>query len=525
MKTENCKILRIKEDFFVDKSTKGLTQITNRIAKDTLIYLFGKGIEGIVGILTISLYTRFFLPEVYSDYNLITTAINIGTVILLSWLTQSGFRYINMYSSPKKRVLFFSTVFRAWCIVNLFIYLICAAGFFYARGANEGNIQYYIIAAAIMFTGFSTSQMLLGFLTAVRQIKLNLILSVFTVTAKVVLASAGVMLTPLGSSTPAAVIIAGILVDFTVILIIFTRMKLYSFINLRVFSKATFRKFFFFGMPIAGMGLAMSLLNLSDRFVIIFSLGKEIGSVKNGIYAANYSLSSAVFTVLMIGMMRGVYPNILKTWKNNDRQMSMSLLTQGIRNYILIAMPCVIGLSVLSDLISKTVLDSDYHSGSNVIIWVSIGMFFLGLTEYSNKPWELTSRTLPALLNSLVCGLLNITVNLLFIPVYGYMTAAVTTAISYFIYYLISTIGGRRALTYKLPVKSTVKILISCAIMGGVALFIKNGLNLLKLPNVLILAVSVLSGVIVYGVTLYLTGEIKYEVGQIIRRLSPERTR
>jgi len=507
----------------VDKNNTGLAQITNRIAKDTLIYLFGKGIEGIVGILTISLYTRFFLPEVYSDYNLISTAINIGTVILLSWLTQSGFRYINMYQSPKKKTLFFSTVFRAWCVVNLVVYLICAAGFFYARGTNAGSIQYYIPAAAIMFTGFSTSQMLLGFLTAVRQIKLNLLLSVFTVTAKVILASAGVLFTPLGSSTPAAVIIASVLVDLAVVSIIFVRMKLYSFINPRVFSKATFRKFFFFGMPIAGMGLAMSLLNLSDRFVIIFSLGREIGSVKNGIYAANYSLSSAVFTVLMIGMMRGVYPNILKTWKNNDRQMSMSLLTQGIRNYILIGMPCVFGLSVLSDLISKTVLDAEYHSGSSVIIWVSIGMFFLGLTEYSNKPWELTSRTFPALLNSLLCGILNITVNLLFIPVYGYMTAAVTTAISYFIYYLIATVGGRRALTYKLPVASAVKIFIACSVMGAAALFIKNRLSLNNLPNVIILAVSVLSGVIVYGVVLYLTGEIKDEARQIARKLLPDK--
>lgn len=507
----------------MEKNSKGLTQITNRIAKDTIIYLFGKGIEGIVGILTISLYTRFFLPEIYSDYNLITTAINIATVILIGWLTQSGFRYVNMYNSPKKRVLFFSTTFRIWSVVNLCVYLICAAGFIIARTTEAGYIQYYIIAAAIMFTGYSTSQMLLGFLTAMRQIKLNLVLSVFTVTAKVILASVGVLLTPLGAATPAAVIIAGILVDFAVVLIIFVRMKLNSLINLKAFSKVTFKKFFFYGMPIAGMGLAMSLLNLSDRFVIIFSLGKEIGSAKNGIYAANYSMASAVFTVLMIGMMRGVYPNILKTWKNNDRELSMSLLTQGIRNYILIAMPCVIGLSVLSDMISKTVLDPKYHSGSNVIIWVSIGMFFLGLTEYSNKPWELTSRTSPALLNSLICGFLNITANLLLIPVYGYMTAAVTTAISYFIYYLISTIGGRRALNYKLPVKSTLKIFISCAIMGAVVVLLKNALSLLKLHNALILIASVGCGAVIYGVVLYLTGEIKGEVGQIVKKLSSAR--
>jgi len=509
----------------VDNENKGLAQLTNRIAKDSFVYLLGKGIEGAVGILTISLYTRFFLPEVYSDYNLISTAINIAFVVLMSWLTQAGYRYINMYSGPKKKVLFFSTVFRAWCFVNLSVWLVCAAAFLFMNGAGERDIRYYIIAAAVMFTGYSTSQMLLGFLTALRQIKLNLILSVFSVTAKLVLASAGVLFTPIGASTPAAVIIAGILVDFTVVSIILVRMKIFSFINPGAFSKATFRKFFSFGMPIAGMGLAMSLLNLSDRFVIIFSLGREAGSVQNGIYAANYSLSSAVFTVLMIGMMRGVYPNILKTWKNSDRQTAMSLLTQGIRNYMLIAMPCVFGLSVLSDMISKTVLDTEYHPGSSVIIWVSVGMFFLGLTEYGNKPWELTSRTMPALLNSLACGLLNITVNLLFIPVYGYMTAAVTTAISYFVYYLVAAIGGRRVLKYKLPVGSAVRILVSCVVMGGAVLFVRKALNMLGLPSVLILAVSVLTGVIVYGAALYVTGEIRNETRQIIKKLMPDRKR
>lgn len=505
----------------MDTGKTGLTQIKNRIARDTVIYLLGKGIEGIVGIFTISIYTRFFLPEVYSDYNYMTISINIAYVILLSWLTQSGTRYINMYASPKERALFFSTSFRVWSLVNLFVYAACCLSFLVVRAGSggAGSVQYYLIAAAFMFTGYSTNLVLSGFLTAIRDIRLNLFLTVFSVTAKVILASIGVKLTALGSSTPAAVILSSILVDFTVILIITLKKKLYKIISLRIFSRMTFKKLFSYGVPIAGMGIAMSLLNLSDRYVIIFSLGKELGSVQNGIYVANYSIASAVFSALMVGMMRGVYPNILKNWKQNDRKMAMSLLTQGIRNYILIALPCAAGLGLLSGMVSG-LLGEAYHSGSDVIIWVSAGMFFLGLTEYANKPWELASRTFRPFLNSLVCAVLNITVNLIFIPVYGYKTAAVTTALSYFIYFLISLLGGRRVLKYVIPAASIMRIALSCGVMGLAVYGLQHLLTLWQVNGMIILIASVCCGVAAYGLLLYLTGEIKNEFAQIRARAS-----
>jgi len=370
-----------------------------------------------------------------------------------------------------------------------------------------------------MFTGFSTSQMLLGFLTIMREIKLNLILTIFSVTVKLILTAIGVKLTVLGSASAAAVIISSILVDFTVIAVIVIKMKLYKTIKPKAFSKRTFKKFFSYGVPIAGMGFAMSLLSLSDRYVLLFSLGNEIGLEKNGIYAANYSLASAVFTALMIGMMRGVYPNILKTWKHNDKSMSMSLLTQGMRNYVLIAMPCAAGLSILSGMVSG-LLETKYHCGSNVIIWVSTGMFFLGLTEYTNKPWELTAKTRPAFINSLICGVFNITVNLIFIPVYGYMTAAVTTALSYFLYFLISAIGGRRVLKYNVPVRSIMRIACSCIAMGLVVYGLQQVLSLWQVSKIIILIAAVSCGAVTYGLVMYLTGEVKKEFEQIWVRLT-----
>lgn len=503
----------------MDTVKTGLVQIKNRIAKDTVIYLLGKGIEGIVGILTISIYTRFFLPEIYSDYNYLTISINIAYVILLSWMTQSGTRYINMYNSPKEKVLFFSTAFRVWSIVNLFVYAVCFLSLpVIMAGSGSGvKLQYYMFAAAFMFTGYSTNLILSGFLTAIREIRLNLLLTVFSVTAKVILATIGVKLTVLGSSTPAAVILSAILVDFAVILIITLKMKLYKIISVRVFSKTTFKKLSFYGIPIAGMGIAMSLLNLSDRYVILLSLGKEIGSIQNGIYVANYSIASAVFSALMVGMMRGVYPNILKNWKQNDRDMAMSLLTQGIRNYILIALPCAVGLGIISGRVSG-LLGEAYHSGSSVIIWVSAGMFFLGLTEYANKPWELTSRTFRPFLNSLICAVLNITINMIFVPVYGYITAAITTALSYFIYFLISLLGGRRVLKYSIPAGSIAKIVLSCSIMGVVVYGLQHLLALWQVNGVIILIASVGSGAASYGLVLYFTGEVKNEFAQIRAR-------
>ncbi len=442
-----------------------VTDAKNRMTKDTLLYLPAKAVEGIVGILTISIYTRFFSPNVYGYYNLITTTVNILCVVLLWWLIQSGVRYVNTFNSPMKMKLFYSTSFAVWGIINGTVLMIGVVSVLFLRQHLEKEFVLLIFASFLLFVSYNTSQMFFSIIGTLRLIKLNLMLSIFSVTARLILTTFFVYLTSNNHITPISAVLSNVIIDCVVVAIVVTRLKIYKYINLRFFSRKVMKRFLGYGIPIMGVSLTMSFLNLSDRYVITFSLGAKDGPTQAGIYAANYSIASAVFNIILIAVMRGVYPMILKTWKKSNLRQTEELLGQAVRYYLMIALPAATGLSILSGILTRF-LDSEYHEGSFVTIWVAFGMFLLGLTEYSNKAWELTSKTGPIFRNSLISCAFNLVSNLLFIPLFGYMAAAVNTTASYLLYLCLSLAGSRKIMKWRLAISSYVRIVASNAVMA-----------------------------------------------------------
>jgi len=345
-------------------------------------------------------------------------------------------------------------------------------------------------------------------LSAARIIKLFLALSVLSAALKPAFL---VLFVKLLKVDVAGAIISLVLIDTLVIAVINYRLKIYRYINLRLFSPRVMKKFSKYGIPLVGVSLSSSLLNYSDSYILKFFQGSDYV----GIYSANYSIASAAFTALLFAIMRGVYPTILKTWKQNNRTHTEELLSNAVRYFMIITVPAVVGISVLSHVISN-ILDPLYIEGSSVIIFVSIGMFFYGLSEYNNKAWELTSNTGVIFRNILFCCLFNIIINIVTIPFGGYMAAAVNKALAFMFYFLLSYFRGRKILKWHLIPTSFIKIFSSAAIMG---LIIYVVISLLESVSILHILVLVPLGVAVYGISLYMTGEIKQEVKQLVSKV------
>ena len=49
------------------------------------------------------------------------------------------------------------------------------------------------------------------------------------------------------------------------------------------------------------------------------------------------SIASGIFTMISVGIMRGVYPNVLRAWRDGGQAAAKPLLDQGVRLYLLIA--------------------------------------------------------------------------------------------------------------------------------------------------------------------------------------------
>lgn len=483
-------------------------EVKKIMVKDTMLYLPARIIEGLIGLFTITLYTSFFAPEVYGYYGLITTTINIGSFLLLGWLNQSVYRYANAFDGNKRRVLFYSTSFTLWLSTNAIVVLAGLIGIFILNPAREAHLTQLIILSLFMFVTYNTNQVLLSILSATRKTKLLLFLSIFSVAMKLALTTLLVYKYQTNYYTPAAAVISNIIVDIIVIVTVVLRIKVYKYFTFKYFSKAVLKKFMTYSLPLVGVNITMSVLNLSDRYVITPILGTE----QMGIYHANYTISSTVFNLILVAVMRGVYPMILKTWRQNNKTQTEYFLSQAVRYYLLVSLPALTGLCILSGTISKLFLDAAYYEHGFVIIWVAIGMFLYGLAEYSNKAWELTSNTKPLFYNTVISAALNLGLNIFFVKMFGYRVAAVNTAIAYFVYLCLSLFRSRKIMKINFNPASIAKIVLSCILMG---LTVYLEITYIKL-SIISLVLIVISGCAVYFGCLVLMKELTTELNYAV---------
>ncbi|NLO40260.1 MAG: oligosaccharide flippase family protein [Ruminiclostridium sp.] len=486
------------------------------MVKDTALFLPAKIIEGLIGLVTITLYTKFFVPEIYGYYGFITTTVNIMSFLLLGWLIQSVYRYVNSFDGGKKQVLFYSTSFTLWCSINGIILILGLLGVFFIGKGNEPWVTQLYVLSLLMFITYNTMQIFTSLLSATRRTKLLLFTSIFSVAAKLLFTVFFVYQYKTNTFTPAAAVLSNVLVDTFIIVLIGFRLKITRYIRFSFFSSKVLKKFFAYGMPLVLVNITNSLLSLSDRYVITSFAGAE----QLGVYHANYTISSTLFTLILSAVMRGVFPVILRNWRQNTKEQTEHLLSQAVRYYLMISLPALFGLSMLSKTVSSLFLDPAYFEDGFVIIWVAAGMFFFGLAEYSNKAWELNQKTRPLFFNSLISSLVNVLINLLLVPVYGYRIAAISTALAYFLYLMLSLLRGRKILKINFNVISVAKILFSCILMSVVVTLLLRSFT----ASVPVLVLIVLTGCAVYFASLFVLKELQSEINAFMNWLKKKGT-
>jgi len=475
--------------------------------RDTAIYMIAKMIEAVMGVLTMSAMTFIFASEQMGTYSTINIAITTIGMVAIQWLAQSTLRFLNKYDVLNQREEFFSTVFIAWLKVTFSVATISFIIALLLKGFAKGTLREWstiIIVGTLWFIVYNASQLVISMVAALRESKLNLFLSVVTVVGKLLLI---VLFCYLWGSKIEWIFLSYFLIDGMVSAIGILKLKLYQYINLKKASKEILEELKAYGMPLMGNMLTNSVLNKSDIYIITFFLGASAA----GIYQTNYSLVATAFTMLSAAVMRGSYPTVLRVWSEGDKTMAMRLVSNAARLYLMLAIPAVVGVGMLSDVIAKALYAPEYFSGHDIMVWVALGMMLLGLTEYNIKPWELNAESHHILKRSLIGGITNVVLNLLLVSVVGYKVAAFTTFAGFFVYFVLSRFGTRKYDHWSLPLKVYIRIILSAVGMAVVLFFIKKVLPV----NVLTLAFMVITGILVYGIFLVVTGELRNELNKV----------
>jgi len=478
--------------------------------KDLTKYLPSYIIPSLVGIIALPIITRLFSPADYGNYVLVLAAVSILSAIATAWISASIIRFYPAYKLNNRIREFQGTIVKLILISVTTIFIVTLSIFYIVR--NHISLTFYFLMriGLLLFIATSIFSIFLSELRAKRQVVWY---SFFTIWRSVIGLGFGIMLVII-FHYGAEGLLWGSFLSIAVVLPFLWKIAIGKF-SLKIGSihSSIVSEIVKYGFPIIVVNFASWIIMLSDRYVINFFRGSE----EVGIYSAGYAIPQGIIFAIVSLFLLASTPIAFNIWEKYGVKASQKYLTRLTRYYLLIGFPATVGLSVLSKPVMHILTAPAYFSGYIVISLIACSGFLSGLSSNFNFVFSYYKRTNLIMFCNLICATLNLGLNFLLIPKYGYIAAAITTFIAFAVGLFIIIIMSKHFLVWQFPFKSLGKTAIASGVMGIAVYHLSNSLTASNLIN---LIVGICLGVIVYFVMLLLLHEFRSEEIKEIRALA-----
>ncbi len=464
--------------------------------KDMLKYLPGQIVPGIVAFVTIPIVSRLFPPQAFGEYSIVTATTNIFA-ILMGWISMSITRFYPAYEKEGRLSDFYKGCISMTGKSFLAILSVYVLGLMVAKRFISPSLFYMLVIGGGVFVCNSGYEMLKTFLRIKRDV---FWFSGFTIWKSVSAISIGLFLIMVLHTGIEGLLWGMILAN----LLAFPLLWKKAFGGTPLKGKLSSEEamgIFKYGYPLVVGNLAAWILSLADRYIIQIYRG----SWEVGIYSASYKLSEP--SIMLLGKLFTLAsgPIMVHIYEKKGLEKSKEFLHTITRFYLMLCIPLVFGLSIMAKPLVQILLAKGYLMGYKIIPIVSAGAFFLGLQQRYQTGFILKKKTYAITRAIIYAGLLNVALNVFFVPKYGYIAAAFTTLISYIFLTAIMYFSSSSLYKWKFPTKALAKSIISSLLMGGVLAYI------LVTPYTPLMKIilSCIVGPFIYFLSLILLKEIK----------------
>lgn len=228
------------------------------------------------------------------------------------------------------------------------------------------------------------------------------------------------------------------------------------------FSGGLYRKLLAYGVPMAaGYELSGVILNAGDRYIVNAMLGKT----ELGLYSAAYSLSQYVQSVFISSIGMAIMPLYMRMWDEEGAEKTAAFVSRSLRTYVLIAVPVIAGLSSVGPELLPALASERYASAGNVIPWVSGGMVVDGVGSFLAAGLFVHRKASVIGLVVSSAAILNVVLNVLFIPHLGVLGAAVATLASYTFLCVAFARSAKPLLHIRFPWATALRAMLAAAVM------------------------------------------------------------
>ena len=219
-------------------------------------------------------------------------------------------------------------------------------------------------------------------------------------------------------------------------------------------------------LPLIVHALALNILLQSDRIMITAFRNTS----ETGIYSLIYSFST--LAIVLTSGLEGTWIPFFTKKMNEEDYDNLNVFSKDYINLICYAM---VGIIMIAPELMKLMSTSDYYEGILVLPLLVLADFFaFAYTFYVNVEYYY-EKTKFITVNTVIAAALNIVLNYIFIPRYGYFAAAFTTFVSYVVSFTLHYMYAKKLNRALFNIKSFVRPLVILSIFNVVFyLFIDN---------------------------------------------------
>jgi len=482
-----------------------------KLGKDTFRYIPAIIIPAFINLLSIAILTRIFTSFEYGLYALVMGAVTILTALLSSWIQQSVLRYLPVYQKNENIHEFMGNLYVIISSLSLSLILVSLLLFPFIRqrlGAVSGF--YYVIVLLIIVRVIFNSlnvcfrAVLKPDLYAKFQILSSLGCLVSSLLL-ILLISKSLKLWLIGMCVGYLLVFPALLRELG-----FTEGKPL----LKHFSFSFLKKLAAYGIPMIGWFIGAQLLGISDRFII----GAFKGPAQVGIYSSNYSLISSGIGLISTPFVMAAHPLIINAWEKGNREKIKDIISLFSRYFLIIAMPIAFYISLFSKEIVTLFLGEEFRVGYKIVPIIIVGFLAWNFSLFGHKGLEIKEKTNIMFLLVAICAIVNIALNFIFVPLYGYIAAAFTTLVSYLLYPIMVYRLSKSFLEWKIPWKSLGNSLVASVVIAIFIVVLKEFL-VDKVNLVVLIGFSLLVTFPLYFLILCMLGEMKSFELELLKKL------
>lgn len=401
-----------------------------QLISNTLIFALGTFSSKLLVFLLMPLYTRVLTPSDYGVMDILVNTSNLLVPIVMVSINEAIIRF-GLEKSIKK-----SHVFTTGLAVTFIGFAVFALGIPIMKNiqfiSDYSMLIYFYVLAACLKSVVSQFVRAMGYvkLYAFDGLMNTLLTIIFNILLLVVF-KWGV------NGYVMSVILANLITTLGMFLIA----NLGRYVKIKSFDKELLKEMVLYALPLMPTTIFWWITNVSDRYMVTYYLGESV----NGLYSVAYKIPT------LITLMSGIFTQAwqLSAVAESDERHRTKFYSDIFKSYQVVVFMTGSVILLFIKPFTTIMYAPEYFPSWQYAPFLIMSVIFSCFVTFLGTFYMVEKKNSMALVTTAIGGILNIVLNLKYIPIKGAMGAAFATFISYFVVFLLRAVDTRRFVKLK----------------------------------------------------------------------------